>query len=65
MPGVGARGQNLEHLQNLVFVQYSFLEVRILTTTGQKAFILHILTTTYQKHSYLEHMYPVSLAFIP
>ena len=40
MPGAGARGQNLEHVHNVVFLQYSFLEVHILTTTLQKAFIL-------------------------
>ena len=38
--GGGARGQNLVHLQNVVFLRQSFLEVHILTTTNQKAFIL-------------------------
>ena len=37
MPGSGARGQNLEHFQNVVFLCKSFLEVHILTTTYQKA----------------------------
>ena len=40
MFGCGARGQNLVHLQNVVFLHQSFLEVHILTTTNQKAFIL-------------------------
>ena len=34
MPGCGARGQNLLHLENVVF-----LEVHILTATYRKAFI--------------------------
>ena len=40
MSGGEARGQNLEHVHNVVFLRYSFLEVHILTTTVQKAFIL-------------------------
>ena len=36
----GAIGQNLVHLQKVVFLCLSFLEVHILTTTFQKAFIL-------------------------
>ena len=36
----GAGGQNLVHLQNMVFQSYKFLEVHILTTTYLKAFIL-------------------------
>ena len=40
MPGGGARGHNLEHLQKVEFLCYSFLEVYILATTHQKAFIL-------------------------
>ena len=40
MQGGGARGQNLVHHQNLVFLRYSFLEVHILTSTCFKAFIL-------------------------
>ena len=40
LPGDRARGQNVVHLQNVVFLIQSFLEVHILTTTYQKAFIL-------------------------
>ena len=40
MPGGGARGHNLEHLQKVEFTCSSFLEVYILATTHQKAFIL-------------------------
>ena len=35
-----ARGQNVVHLQNVVFLLHGFLEVHILATTYQKAFIL-------------------------
>ena len=38
--GGGARGQNLEHLQKVVFLCWSFLEVYIFATTYQKAFIV-------------------------
>ena len=38
MTGGRARGQNVVHLQNVVFL--SFLEVHILKTTYEKAFIL-------------------------
>ena len=37
MPGVGARGHNLEHLQKVGFLRKIFLEVYILATTHQKA----------------------------
>ena len=40
MPGGGARGQNLVHLKQIGFLRSSFLEVYILGTTYQKAFIL-------------------------
>ena len=40
MPGGGARGQNVVHLQNAVFLLQSFLEVDILTITYMKAFVL-------------------------
>ena len=40
MPGGGARGQNLVHLKQTGFLCLSFLEVYILGTTYQKAFIL-------------------------
>ena len=40
MSGGRARGQNVVHLQNVVFLLQSFLEVHILTTIYQKAFIL-------------------------
>ena len=36
----GVRGQNLVHLQKVVFLCWSFLEVYIFATTYQKAFIL-------------------------
>ena len=35
MPGGGARGHNLEHLQKVEFLCQSFLEVYILATTHQ------------------------------
>ena len=35
-----ARGKNLEHLQKVVFLCWSFLEVYIFATTYQKAFIV-------------------------
>ena len=38
--GGGARGQFLEHLQKVVFLCWSFLEVYIFATTYQKAFIV-------------------------
>ena len=38
--GDGVRGQNLVHLQKVVFLCLSFLEVYIFATTYQKAFIL-------------------------
>ena len=40
MAGGRARGQNVVHLQNVVFLLQSFLEVDILTIAYQKAFIL-------------------------
>ena len=40
MSGGRARGQNIVHLQNEVFLLQSFLEVHILTTIYQEAFIL-------------------------
>ena len=40
MPGGRARGQNVVHLQYVVFLPQSFLEVHILTTIYQKAFII-------------------------
>ena len=43
MPRGEARGQNLVHLQNVVFLRQSILEDHILTTT------CHVLTTTDQK----------------
>ena len=39
----GARGQNLEHLQKVVFLCWIFLEVYIFSTTYQKAIILEPL----------------------
>ena len=36
MPGNGARGKNIVHLQNMVLLRPGFLEVHILTTTNQK-----------------------------
>ena len=39
MPVGRARGQNV-HIQNTMFMLQSFLELQILTTTYQKAFIL-------------------------
>ena len=40
MSGGGARGHNIEHLQKVEFLCESFLEVYILATSHQKAFIL-------------------------
>ena len=41
MPGVGLEVNKLVHLQNVIFLgNFFFLEVHILTTTYQKAFIL-------------------------
>ena len=39
MPGGRASGQNVVHLQNVVFLLQNFLKVNILTTTYQ-AFVL-------------------------
>ena len=52
--GGGARGQNLVLyiLKNVGFLRQNFLEVHILTTTYQKAFIL-------------DHMYHVGFSLIP
>ena len=38
--GGGGRGQNLVHIQKIGVLRLSFLEVHILSTTCQKAFIL-------------------------
>ena len=40
MPGGRARGQNVVHLQNVVYLLQKFLEIDILTITYQKAFML-------------------------
>ena len=40
MPGDRARGHNVVHLQNVVFLLQSFVEVHILTNTYQRTFIL-------------------------
>ena len=40
MPGGRARSQSVVHLQNVVFLLQSFLEVNILTTIYQKALLL-------------------------
>ena len=46
MPGGGARGQNLEHLKNLVYLRYKFLEVYILTTISESLYT-YTLNTLY------------------
>ena len=47
----GSRRHTAVHLQNIVFLQYSFLQIHILTTTYQKRVSFHSMTSDSRVHA--------------